>query len=558
MLGFIPLGVLLIDVVVPYFLSLAIGAITTRDGATLQANLMSAGIAGISGALCNFIGFQAITHQEGHSNGDIRTYTFASILNKDVSFFINTKIGGLTSKYIDFGRSHITLQDLVAIRTSGFVLSFVVSLFIVGSHNLLVAIGMLVLCAMLVVQVRWSRKKRMPWRHARKRLNAELNGAVADSLTNSIAVKTFSGEAREEGHIREIAEEYRQAHRKDIGFLSSEGSVRVAVMVLFQLAIVFVTARYVWDGKLAIWVAIFTLAYLQRFASYLFVLGEMLNGYDKALLEAQPMTKILNIENRVTDKSTAKPLTDMKPSIVFHHVSYRYSDSTTDVIRSLTLKIPYGQKVGLVGYSGAGKTTLTQLLLRFDDVTDGSIMLGGRDVRDITQHSLRSLVSFVPQEPLLFHRTLRENIAYGKPDATETEILRATRSAYAENFINDLPHGLDTIVGERGVKLSGGQRQRIAIARAILKDAPMIVLDEATSALDSKSEKLIQQSLETLMKGRTSIVIAHRLSTIAKLDRIVVLDHGRIIEDGPHGQLIDQNGIYAKLWKHQSGGFIEE
>jgi ATP-binding cassette subfamily B protein len=197
-------------------------------------------------------------------------------------------------------------------------------------------------------------------------------------------------------------------------------------------------------------------------------------------------------------------------------------------------------------------------LLRFADVTGGSILIDGQDIREVTQESLRAAIAYVPQEAYLFHRSLRENIAYGKPGATDAEIWEAIRQANAGEFTRKLPDGLDTIVGERGVKLSGGQRQRIAIARAILKDAPILILDEATSALDSESEKLIQDALEKLMKNRTSIVIAHRLSTIAKLDRIIVLDHGKIVEDGTHSELLKNNGIYAKLWSHQSGGFIEE
>jgi ATP-binding cassette subfamily B protein len=228
------------------------------------------------------------------------------------------------------------------------------------------------------------------------------------------------------------------------------------------------------------------------------------------------------------------------------------------VFDKFNLTVPAGQRVGLVGHSGSGKTTLTRLLLRFSDIDAGKIAIDGQDIAKVTQRSLREAIAYVPQEPMLFHRSLRENIAYGKPNASEEEIRRAAQQANALQFIESLPEGFDTTVGERGVKLSGGQRQRIAIARAILKNAPILVLDEATSALDSESEKLIQESLAELMKGRTSIVIAHRLSTIAKLDRIVVLDKGRIAEDGTHTELIKQGGVYSSLWAHQSGGFIEE
>jgi ATP-binding cassette subfamily B protein len=228
------------------------------------------------------------------------------------------------------------------------------------------------------------------------------------------------------------------------------------------------------------------------------------------------------------------------------------------VLDNFSLTIPKGQKVGLVGASGAGKTTLTKLLLRFDDNQSGEITIDDQAIDQVTQVSLRENIAYVPQEPALFHRTLRENISYGSTHVTEEQLRRAAKQAHALDFIEALPHGFDTIVGERGVKLSGGQRQRIAVARALLKNAPILILDEATSALDSESERYIQDSLKELMKKRTSIVIAHRLSTIAQLDRIIVLKDGAIIEDGTHAELIARNGVYATLWKHQSGGFIEE
>jgi ATP-binding cassette subfamily B protein len=276
-------------------------------------------------------------------------------------------------------------------------------------------------------------------------------------------------------------------------------------------------------------------------------------------LDASKITEILSQTPEVRDLPNAKPLRIKSATIALENVAFNYNDSQgQSVFKKLNLHIPAGQSVGLVGKSGGGKSTLTHLLLRYMDVTGGKILVDDKDIATHTQESLRGAIAYVPQEPYLFHRSLRENIAYGKPGANDKEILAAARQANAIEFIKTLPDGLDTIVGERGVKLSGGQRQRIAIARAILKNAPILVLDEATSALDSESEKLIQEALEKLMVGRTSIVIAHRLSTIAKLDRIIVLDNGKIAEDGSHAELLEKRGVYERLWKHQSGGFIEE
>jgi ATP-binding cassette subfamily B protein len=270
------------------------------------------------------------------------------------------------------------------------------------------------------------------------------------------------------------------------------------------------------------------------------------------------MSDILSRNIKVTDKPNALVLNNINPKIKFDGVSYKYEDKNDYVIEKINLEVKAGEKIGLVGHSGAGKTTMTHLLLRFMDVIDGSIMIDGHDIREVTQKSLRDSIAYVPQEPMLFHRSLRENIIYGVPDASEEIIWQAIKQANAEEFIKKLPCGIDTIVGERGIKLSSGQKQRVAIARAILKDAPILVLDEATSALDSESEKLIQDSLEKLMKGRTSIVIAHRLSTIASLDYIVVIGNGKIIEKGTHQELLKGDKTYAKLWNHQSGGFIQE
>jgi ATP-binding cassette subfamily B protein len=224
----------------------------------------------------------------------------------------------------------------------------------------------------------------------------------------------------------------------------------------------------------------------------------------------------------------------------------------------LDLAVPSGTRIGLVGRSGGGKTTLTRLLLRMMDVDEGRILIGGQDIARLRQSDLRSLIAYVPQDPAMFHRTLRENIAFARPEATDAEIRQAAQAAHVTEFAEALPDGFDTMVGERGVKLSGGQRQRVALARAILRDAPILLLDEATSALDSESEILVQQALWQLMEGRTALVVAHRLSTVARMDQLVVLDHGQIAEKGTHQELLGLDGTYARLWQHQSGGFLDE
>ena len=264
----------------------------------------------------------------------------------------------------------------------------------------------------------------------------------------------------------------------------------------------------------------------------------------------------------IEDKPNAKPLTVSAGEIEFDNISFHYGESA-GVIEKLNLKIKPGEKVGLVGRSGAGKSTLVNLLMRFHDVESGSIKIDGQNISDVQQDSLRGQIGMVTQDTSLLHRTIRENIMYGNPDASEAQLLQATKQACADEFISTLTDtfgnkGYDAQVGERGVKLSGGQRQRIAISRVLLKDAPILVLDEATSALDSEVESAIQESLNELMDGKTVIAIAHRLSTIAAMDRLINLDEGRVVEQGSHQELLAQHGIYAKLWAHQTGGFIGE
>lgn len=557
-MAFVPLSALLLDTLLPYFLSQSVAALTTKDTSVLLHNLIIAGIIGLVGVIANFIGFRTLIHHEGHIRTRLYNATFRTLLRKDQTFFVNEKVGALTSRFIDFVRSHVALQDLFIMRTLSFCLSLVVGLGIVAVSSPPLALILLALIVSIMIEIRIFTKIRRPYRMERKTLIGEVHGEVADSLTNNLLVKTFAHEDTEIRHLETQTNRLQKIFIKDIGIFALDGAVRNAIMVMTQVIGISVCAFMVLNGQMELGIAIFAIAYLQRVAAQIFMLGEIVNGYDEALLQAAPMSDILQKTNAVTDAPAAQALRINSPTLSLQHVAYHYSDSDTLVLDDISLDVPAGQKVGLVGHSGAGKTTIVQLLLRFSDVTGGSIRIAGKDIRTITQQSLRENIAYVPQEPMLFHRTLRENIAYGKPTATDEQIRDAAKKANALPFIEALPHGLDTLVGERGVKLSGGQRQRIAIARAILKDAPILILDEATSALDSESEKLIQQSLEVLMQERTSIVIAHRLSTIAKLDRIIVLDQGKIIEDGTHSELLRKKGTYARLWQHQSGGFIEE
>ena len=287
-------------------------------------------------------------------------------------------------------------------------------------------------------------------------------------------------------------------------------------------------------------------------------LGRTMNDFAQNFGEIKEGLEDLLNPYDVEDMYGAKAIVVKEGRIDFTDATFRYKDGTRSVLTNFTLSVEPGEKIGLVGRSGAGKSTLVRLLLRHYDLTSGTIQIDGQNIKEATQESVRENIATVPQEPLLFHRTIRENIAYGKAGATEEEIEAAAQLAHASEFIRGLPLKYDTMVGERGVKLSGGERQRIVLARALLKPAKILVLDEATSALDSESENAIQEALETLMEGKTVIAIAHRLSTLSKMDRIIVLDEGHVVEDGTHKQLLKKKGMYAELWSRQSGGYIQD
>ena len=390
-----------------------------------------------------------------------------------------------------------------------------------------------------------------------------MTGRITDAYTNIATVKLFSHTRREAQFARAAMEDFRQTGYAQMRLVSIFETVNHALIVLLILAACG-TALWLWSiGQVGTGaVAAVTAMALRLSGMSHWVMWEMTSLFE-SVGTIQDGINTLSRPRAVVDAPGAKPLVVTRGEVRFDDVTFSYRDGARPVIENLNLTIHPGEKVGLIGRSGAGKSTLVNLLLRFHDVQKGRILIDDQDIAKVTQDSLRHAIGMVTQDTSLLHRAMRDNILYGRPDATEAQMLTAAKRAQADEFIDQLTdlqgrRGYEAHVGERGVKLSGGQRQRVAIARVMLKDAPVLLLDEATSALDSEVEAAIQESLQELMKGKTVIAIAHRLSTIAALDRLIVLDAGRVVEQGTHAQLLARGGVYAGLWARQSGGFLGE
>lgn len=560
-LTMLPLGHLLRFVAIPLLISFVIQSLITQPSDISTPLWLIGGIAltMIIATVSNDKGYSELFKHEERVQTRLLEDGLRRLMNQSYRFFTEQKVGTLAGDLMNYARSYQSIMDSYFMHTNHLVVSFLVSLIVIGFIAPILLIPTILISTIMIGLNIRSLHARAPYRNKRKALTSKLAGSIADIMGNQQLVRVFASEERESRQILHERNEIESVANKEIDIVEREAMIRQTFLYTFQLITLLMFVWLSTKGLVSIAGMIFTFTYINRSTDAIFSISGIIRQFEQAFLDAAPIVRILNLPQTVTDHEKASKLNLTKSDIVLQDVNFAYSDHSDDpVFSKLNLIIPAGQRIGLAGHSGGGKTTLTKLLLRFADVDGGKILIDNQDIAKVTQSSLRLAIAYVPQDPFLFHRSLRDNIAYGRPGASDAEILAAAKKAHAMEFIAKLPNGLDTVVGERGVKLSGGQRQRIAIARAILKDAPILILDEATSALDSESEELIQASLGELMKGRTSVVIAHRLSTIAKLDRIIVLDQGDIIEDGTHSELIAKNGVYANLWKRQSGGFIDE
>ncbi len=485
---------------------------------------------------------------------DLSILCFDTLSNQSMTFHNNRFGGALVSQTSKFTSAYNQLTQTLTYSVIPSVATVILIVCILAPLVPIYTLIVMVFLAIYVVVVYHLFRRLQKLNDQAAGTQNRLSGQLSDSITNILAVKTSGREEFERETFKQVNKEvYCNESKRMKGSLFSGSVAAGLIVVLMAIMTIFITGGQPWFG-ISAGTLVLMFSYTNNLTLRFNMLTSVMQSVNQAFGDAHDMTVVLDEPRLVDDVENAPELKVTHGEISFTDLSFSYSDGNapTEVFDNFNLHIPSGQRIGLVGKSGSGKTTVTRLLLRLSDIQGGTVSIDGQDISKVSQSSLRRQIAYVPQEPLLFHRTIAENIAYGRPDATNEQIRQAAIDANALEFIETLPDGFETITGERGVKLSGGQRQRIAIARAILTNAPILVLDEATSALDSESEQLIQDALENLMQGKTSIVVAHRLSTVARLDRIVVLKDGKIIEDGSHEELLAKGGEYAGLWERQT------
>ena len=556
----IPIRIFISNVVVSYGTSEIIGKLSSGDFEI--ANYTGLLLITLVPAAINNLAIMRVIDwldylQDAKCGKYLALIAFDAVINQSMTFHSNRFSGSLTSAANKLPNAFIKLKSNMIWDAYPLFLTMVFSIVVAGFVCLPFALILAVYAIVYIAVASATYYKTMHVDAAWAEAENKQTGQLADSITNEISVKSYAREKFERHRFEKSTRKVYDAtiNVAKVSFWCNLSMNIVNTITFVAILILIVMSHNLFGLDVASVVFLYSLS--NTLLSSVWTINHILRQVNSAFGDANEMVEILDLPYIIDDK-TDKKMKVTDAGIEFNHISFRHEKQRSKLFSDFDLKIEPGQSVGLVGISGSGKSTLTKLLLRFDDVNKGAICIDGQDIRDVTQQSLREAIAYVPQESSLFHRSIFENIAYGRPEATDEEVYEAARLANADDFIAELPDKYDTMVGERGVKLSGGQRQRIAIARAILKDAPILVLDEATSALDSESEALIQDALANLMEGRTSIVVAHRLSTIAGLDKIVVLHEGKIVEQGTHKELIAKNGEYAKLWSKQSGAFLDE
>jgi ATP-binding cassette subfamily B protein len=500
----------------------------------------------------------ALMYLESKVTVDLYNRAFAYLIGHSHHFFTSNFAGALQRRVSRYAQSFDTILETIIFNFFSTGIFAIGAIIVLSQRSWLLGLGIVLWAAVCIYLQVLVARIRQPLRLARAGTETQLTGTLSDSISNQSTVSLFAADKHERSMLdRVLGDWYRASMRVNIAdawIWGIQGLLAIIIEVSLLLAAVLLWKQ----GLITVGDFVLIQVYVIGLVERLWGIGNSIRRLYSAFADANEMIEIFDTPHDVKDTEDAKALAVDKGEILVEHVSFGFGKERV-VLQDFNLSIKAGEKVALVGPSGAGKSTVTKLLLRMYDVTDGAVRIDGQDIATVTQESLRAAISFVPQEPILFHRSLRDNIRYGRPDATDEEVIAAAKKAHCHDFIAGLAEGYETHVGERGVKLSGGERQRVAIARAILKNAPILILDEATSALDSESEALIQDALRVLMEGKTVIVIAHRLSTIMTMDRIIVIEGGKIAAEGTHDELVNhKGGLYHKLWSIQAGGFVND
>lgn len=557
-----PITVLAESIIVPLYTSKALDMLST--GGVVLSDFYGIFAVVAAAAIISGIGWRIIIwwlwQFEDYTMRDLNNTVFNYLSHQSHRFFVNRFAGSLVSQAGKFTHSFERLFDTAVWSFYVLFLNYIFSIIVLWQRVPTFTLALIGFSILFIAVITRLKRSEASYNEAVTAAENRLTGQLADSITNIAAVKSYSNEAQEQKLFdkrnSEVVAKSMQLRSVFIKHEFMGSAISKTVTVLSVVAAVVAVLQF----KQSIGVVFLIMAYVGNILGRLWDIQFSFRNINRSFGDAAPMTEMLtNIPHEVIDDSGAPELNVTKGSVRFDKVDFGYPEQqASNLFSKFSLGVKPGEKIGLVGPSGGGKTTVTMLLLRFMDIQGGRILIDDQDISEVQQQSLRHAIAYVPQEPMMFHRSIADNIRYGRLGATDAEVIKAAKQANAHEFIEKLPQGYKTLVGERGTKLSGGQRQRVAIARAILSNAPILVLDEATSALDSESEKLIQDALKKLMKGRTTLVIAHRLSTIQTMDRIVVLEQGHITEQGSHKELLAKQGHYAKLWEHQSGGFLDD
>lgn len=548
------------EIFVPFFAGRLVDALTADARDAIQAHFAAMVALGLSTVLLRHIAWAGVVPFTLRIMGDVAQNAFHRVQRFSTDWHANSFAGSVVRKITRGMWAFDTLNDVLLLQLLPSLIVLLGTMVMLGAHwpvlGVVMAVGAIAYIAMTVlVATLWA----APASSLSNAWDTRMGGLLSDAIGSNAVVKAFGAEDREEARLGWLTSRWRKrTHRTWMRYTWS-GTAQVAVLWVVRSAITGTAIWLWWHGHATPGDVTYVLTCYFVVHGYLVDIGYHVHHLQRSINEMEELVEIHDQPLGIEDRTDAKPIRIGAGEVRFDRVTFRYGGHDTPLYDDLSVVIRGGERVGLVGHSGSGKTSFVKLVQRLYDVSDGQVLIDGQDVRHATQQSLRSQIAIVQQEPILFHRSLADNIAYARPTASQAEIERAAKLANAHDFIARLPRGYATLVGERGVKLSGGERQRVALARAFLADAPILILDEATSSLDSESEALIQQAMDRLMTGRTAIVIAHRLSTVRTLDRILVFDQGRIIEDGDHATLLaDASGTYRRLFDRQSGASDEE